>query len=219
MKRIFYFLIALFAVTAPSVYAQDAATTKGDVLLDIGVGFWGGPIGYSPRAGESYTWNYDNANRRVEIPTLSIALQKAFWNDVTIGGQFAFNLYNNEHDLRQNDGYYQHSVYSQTNLYFLGRGEYHFGRLIGWGPKADLYAGALAGVRVSSATETQIYEGWGNGQPGSWRNDYPNRSTGSVGPNGGVFGGVRYYFAGNMAVYAEVGAGINFIRTGLAWRL
>jgi hypothetical protein len=74
-------------------------------------------------------------------------------------------------------------------------------------------------VRVSSSQETQIFEGWGTGQPGTWRNDYPNRSYGSVGPNGGLFGGIRYYFAGNMAVYAEVGVGINFIRTGLAWRL
>lgn len=219
MKRTFYFLIALF-ITVPSVYAQDAATTKGDLILDIGVGFWGGPLGYSPNNyGDSYTWSYNNTNRRIEIPTLSVSLQKAFWNDVTIGGQFAFNLYNNEHDLRQADGYYQHSNYSQMNLYFLGRGEYHFNRLIGWGPRQDLYAGALAGARVSSAQETQIYEGWGNGQSGTWRVEYPNRSYGSVGPNGGLFGGIRYYFVGNMAVYAEVGVGITFIRTGLAWRL
>ncbi len=224
MKKIIYLVFAFSVIATQSIYAQynagaEAATTKGDVILDIGVGFFGGYYnGYNGRGpGDTY-WSYNNGSSRVQVPTLSLSLQKAFFNDVTIGGEFAFNIFGNEHDLRQSDGYYQHSTYVQTNLFFLGRGEYHFGRLIGWGPKADLYAGALAGVRATTSSETNIYEGWGNGQPGSWRNDYPNKKSTSVGPSGAVFGGIRYYFAGNTSVYVEAGAGLTNLRTGLAWR-
>ncbi len=221
MKKIIYAVLAIALFATSTLYAQDAATTKGDVILDLGVGFIGGDYrGYRHGSyGTSYDWNYKNSTNRIQIPTLSVSLQKAFWNDVTIGGMFAFNIFGSEHDLQQNDGYYQHSLYSQSNLYFLGRGEYHFNRLIGWSPKFDLYAGALAGMRVTNSKESQIYEGWGNGQPGSWRNDYPNRASTSVGPDGGLFGGFRYYFAGNMSVFGEVGFGITGLRGGLAWRL
>ncbi len=221
MKKIISFLTivcALFVIT--TTQAQDAATTKGDVLLDLGVGFVGGNYkGYHPGNNGNGSWNYNNSSSRVQIPTLSVSLQKAFWNDITIGGQFAFNIFGSEHDVQQNDGYYQHSRYTQSNLYFLGRGEYHFGRLVRWPRQFDLYAGALVGMRVSNSSETQIYEGWGGGQPGTWRTDYPNRTRTDVGPDGGIFGGVRFYFAGNMAVFAEAGFGITALRTGLAWRL
>ncbi len=222
MKTMKKYLTVIFSIIiSSSLYAQEAATTKGDVLLDIGVGFIGGDYnGYKPgNYGNSNNWNYESSNNKIQLPTFSICLQKAFWNDVTIGGQVAFNMFGSEHDLRQNDGYYQHSKYTQSNLYFLGRGEYHFNRLIGWDKKYDLYAGALAGMRISSSSETQIYEGWGAGQSGTWRNDYPNRSSTNAGPAGGIFGGMRYYFAGNMAVFGEVGFGVTAIRAGLAWRL
>ncbi len=220
MKRICYFLVAFSVLAMQSVKAQDAATTKGDFILDVGVGFFGDYRGFNAgRYSSTYTWSYNNATSRIQVPTLSVSLQKAFWNDITIGGQFAMNVFASKHDLYQTDGYYQHSNYSMVNLFFLGRGEYHFNRLIGWGPKYDLYAGALVGVRTSLSSETQIYEGWGTGQPGTWRRDYPDKRTTSVGPDGGIFGGIRYYFTGNMSVYAEAGVGITFFRTGLAWRL
>ncbi|HVD99053.1 MAG TPA: hypothetical protein VNB90_12675 [Cytophagaceae bacterium] len=221
MKKIIYLVMALALIATPSmIYAQDAATTKGDFLLDVGVGFWGGYVtGYNPgNFGDSYSWNDNGTDSHVQIPTLSLTLQKAFWDDITIGGQFAINAYGSTHDVQQGNGYYQHSRYTQTNMFFLGRGEYHFNRLIGWGPKYDLYAGALAGVRVSTAAQTQIYEGNSTTNP-PYRTDYPDRRSGSAGPNGGVVGGIRYYFVRNTSVFAEAGVGINFIRVGLNWRL
>ncbi len=219
-KLLFSLLLAGSLFAGFSANAQDAATTKGDILLDLGVGFIGGDYnGYDyGNYGSAYYWNYSNTKNVVQVPTLSIAVQKAFWNDITIGGQYAFNVFGSTHDLHQNDGYYQHSKLVQSNMFFLGRGEYHFNRLIGWGPKYDLYAGALAGMRVSTSHESQIYEGWGNGQPGTWRNDYPNQSSTNVGPAGGIVGGMRYYFAGKTSVFVELGIGITVFRTGLAWR-
>jgi hypothetical protein len=225
MKKIILSLILACSLSATSVYAQDAATTKGDVLFDVGVGFIGGYYnGYQP--GNYYTNNGNNGNgnwnyntNRIQIPTLSLTLQKAFWNDVTIGGQIAFNMFGSTHDYMQSDGYYQHSKYTQTNMFLLGRGEYHFNRLIGWAPKYDLYAGVMAGMRITASHESDIYEGWGNGQPGTWRNDYPNRSSTDVGPAAGIFGGMRFYFTKNMSVFGEVGYGLTNFRTGLNWRL
>ena len=218
MKKI---IICLFAVcsliTANSLFAQDAATTKGNWLVDFGVGFVGGDYnGYNPGNYGGTNWKYTT---KAQVPTLSVSVQKAFWDDITIGGQIAFNVFGSKIDLHQSDGYYQHSKYSQSNIYFLGRGEYHFNRLIGLDKKYDLYAGVLAGSRISTSRESQIYEGWGTGQPGTWRNDYPNKTSTSVGPDGGIFGGFRYYFKGNMSVYAEAGFGITALRAGLAWKL
>ena len=220
-KKNNYLLLIFSFLFVSTINAQDAATIKGDILLDVGIGFIGGDYnGYKPGSyGNSKNWNYSTSSNKIQLPTFSASLQKAFWNDVTIGGQVAFNIFGNEHDLYQNDGYYQHSNYTQSNIYILGRGEYHFNRLIGWGRKYDLYAGALAGTVVSISSETEIYEGWGNGQSGTWRNDYPNKSSTNIGPAGGIFGGIRYYFGKNISVFGEVGFGVTAIRTGLAWRL
>jgi hypothetical protein len=76
----------------------------------------------------------------------------------------------------------------------------------------------MAGMRVTTNHESEIYEGWGNGQAGTWRNDYPSRSSTDVGPAAGVFGGMRYYFTKNTSVFGEVGFGLSNFRTGLNWR-
>ena len=219
MKKIILGLAIASTLFSTSSFAQDAATTKGDVLLDFGVGFVGGDFkGYDPGSYGTTTWSYSNADTKVAVPTLSMALQKAFWNDITIGGQVAYNAFVSVHDVNQSDGYYQHSKHTQSNVYATARGEYHFGRLLGWGRKYDLYAGALAGFVVSSNHDSQIYEGWGTGQPGTYRNDYPNKTTTQAGPAGGIFGGIRYYFTGGTSVYAEAGPNVTVIRVGLAWR-
>jgi len=204
---------------------QDAATNKGDVLFDFGVGFGGGDYNnfnyyhYSDGHGHGNHWGGEYSNS-IQIPTLSIALQKAFWEDITIGGEIAFNSFSGERDYHQNDDYYQHSKFNQINTFVLARGEYHFNRLIGLDRKYDLYAGLVAGMRISMEKQTEVYEGWGtNGQSGSWRNDYPDRTYSNVGPMAAPFAGFRLYFAENVAVYAELGWAVTNFRTGIAWRL
>jgi hypothetical protein len=214
MKKIFTCVAlacSLFATT--SVFAQDAATNKGDVLFDIGVGLIGNEYAYS-----STNYNYNNESR-YQIPTFSVALQKAFWDDITIGGQISFNAGGSKYDdYYQGNGYYRTGVKnSQFNSFITARGEYHFNRLIGLDPKFDLYAGALVGFRISNNTAKYT-----DGNP----NDPNNTSLGThksssvdTGPVVGPFGGFRYYFANNLGVYAEVGWAITAIRGGLVWRL
>ncbi len=220
MKKTGYFLVLLLVASLISYesFAQGDAITKGDVIVDLGVGFVGGVN--TSYHGSTTNWSSNNSTNKIQLPTLSVSVQKAFWNDITIGGQVAFNIYGSEYDLKKNDGYYQHSKYSQSNVYILGRGEYHFNRLIDWDSKYDLYAGVLAGTRITSAHESDVYDGWGTaGQPGVYRNDYDNASYLDIGPSVSLMGGFRYFFKKNMAVYGEVGYGITALRVGLAWKL
>jgi len=234
MKKIFTTVAILCALFTSSVAfgqlknaGQDAATNKGDVILDFGVGFGGGDYNnfnyynYSNGNGYNYGNHWNNGySNQVQIPTLSMTLQKAFWEDITIGGEIAFNAFGSERNYYQNDDYYQHSKYSQTNTFILARGEYHFNRLIGLDRKFDLYAGVVAGARITMEKQTEVYEGWGTqGQSGSWRNDYGDRRYSNVGPTAGPFAGFRLYFAKNVAVYAELGWAVTNFRTGLAFRL
>ncbi len=233
MKKIFSSLaIACSLLAGTASFAQmknagqDAATNKGDVLFDFGIGFGAGHYdnfdyyNYSNGNGYNYgnNWNSD-FNNKIQIPTLSLTLQKAFFEDITIGGQIAFNAFSSERDYHQNDDYYQHSKYNQTNTFILGRGEYHFGRLIGMDRKYDLYAGVVAGARITMEKQSEVYEGWGTrGQAGSWRNDYADRTYSNVGPTASPFAGFRLYFTEKVAVYAELGLAVSNFRTGLAWR-
>ncbi len=196
---------------------QDAATNKGDVLFDFGIGLVGNEYSYS-NSGNNY-----RGENSFQLPTFSLALQKAFWEDITIGGQFSINGGGTSYDdYYKGDGYYQKDVKnSQVNSYFTARGEYHFNRLIGLDRKFDLYAGALAGFSISNQMH-RYTEGWTdpNGpNPGNWGpNEHKSRSI-SANPVIGPFAGFRYYFANNVGVYGEAGWAITAIRLGLVWRL
>lgn len=213
---------SLFAGTASFAQGtknagQDAGTNKGDVLFDFGVGFVGNEYSYSN------DYNYRNESS-FQLPTFSLALQKAFWEDITIGGQFSINGGGRTYDdYYQGDGYYQKDVrHTHVNSYFTARGEYHFNRLIGLDRRFDLYAGALVGFSISNDVN-RYDEGWTNpGNPNDPNNWGPHtRKSRSIGadPVIGPFGGFRYYFANNVGVYGEVGWAITAVRLGLVWRL
>lgn len=206
---------------------QDAATNKGDVLLDFGIGLIGNEYAYSNHNNGYYNGNNGNGNNgyynesKYQLPTFSMALQKAFWEDITIGGQISVNWGGTKYDnYYQNDGYYQTDIKnSNVRTYFTARGEYHFNRLIGLDPKFDLYAGALLGFSIHNEVNryTEGYDGSNGGNP--WGPNTYKKSSMGADPVVGPFGGFRYYFAGNMGVYGEVGWAITAIRGGLVWRL
>ena len=231
MKKIFTtvsILCTLFTSTVAFAQGtknagQDAATNKGDVLFDFGIGLVGNEYAYS-----HHNNNYNNNNgyyneSRYQLPTFSLALQKAFWEDITIGGQLSFNGGGTKYDdYYKNDGYYRKYVKnSNFNTFVTARGEYHFNRLIGLDRKFDLYAGVLVGFRISYLVDSYT-EGWSNPDGSGNGNWGPNtyKSTGTdVAPIIGPFGGFRYYFVKNVGVYGEVGWAITAIRGGLVWRL
>jgi len=184
---------------------QDAATNEGDVILDFGIGFGGGYYSHN-----TYN-NYGYTNNHGQIPTFSVSLQKAFWEDITIGGEIAFNSYWDESTNHNGNGTKAtYHKYNQFNTFILGKGEYHFNRLIGLDPKFDLYAGAVLGLRISGGSSEYI-DYYNNNASYTDKHNYTDVA-------GGVFGGFRYYFGKSIAVYAELGWAITPVRTGLAWK-
>lgn len=212
MKKILSSLaIVYLLLTSASTFAQgtknagqDAATNKGDILLDFGLGFGGGYYNQN-------TSNYFGGSSHSGIPTISVSLQKAFWEDITIGGEIAFNSYKEEYtNYNGNNTKGWYSKYNQNNTFVLGKGEYHFNRLIGLDPKFDLYAGAILGLRFSgSKVQHTDYNFSGS--------SYTSKSN-SVDLATGAYAGFKYYFVKNISVYAELGWAITNFRTGLAWR-
>ena len=201
---------------------QDAATNKGDVLFDFGVGFVGNEYSYSDNNNFNQNNGYYNKSS-YQLPTFSVALQKAFWEDITIGGQLSFNTGGTKYDdYYKNDGYYRTGVKNtNTNTFVTARGEYHFNRLIGLDRKFDLYAGVLLGLRISFYNDqyTDGYNDPNGPNPGNWGPRTHVSKGSDVAPILGPFGGFRYYFAKNLGVYGEVGWAITVIRGGLVWRL
>ncbi|MGN6645111.1 MAG: hypothetical protein ACTHJT_01170 [Cytophaga sp.] len=223
MKKIFSTAaIACALFTSVGVFAQgtknagqDAATNKGDVLLDFGVGLVGNEYSYS-----SSNNKYTNESH-YQLPTFSVALQKAFWEDITIGGQISINNGGSKYDsYHQGDGYYRTNIKNtHFTSYFTARGEYHFNRLIGLDPKFDLYAGALAGFSITN--EVYRYDEGYDGSNGgnAWGPNTHKSASINTGGVVGPFGGFRYYFGNNIGVYGEVGWAITAIRAGLVWKL
>jgi|GEM_PF-640032 len=222
MKKIISCVVlacSLFAGTASFAQlknaGQAAATKKGDMIFDIGVGFIGNEYSYSSN-------NNYNSNNSFQLPTFSVSLQKAFWDDITIGGQISVNGGGTTYgDYSDGNGYYKKDIKnSQMNSYFTARGEYHFNRLIGLDPKFDLYAGALVGFSISNQV-SKYTDGWINPNGSGQGNNGPTtHKSSNIGANPviGPFGGFRYYFAKNIGVYGEVGWAITAVRGGLVWR-
>lgn len=230
MKKIFTTVAIVCALFTSSVAfaqgtknaGQDAGTNKGDVLFDFGIGLVGNESAYSNNDNYNNNNGYYNQSG-YQLPTFSLALQKAFWEDITIGGQLSFNGGASTYDdYYQNDGYYRTDVKnSNFNTFITARGEYHFNRLIGLDRKFDLYAGALVGFRISHYVDTYT-DGWvdPNGpNPGNRGPDTYKSTSTELAPLIGPFGGFRYYFAKNVGIYGEVGFAITAIRGGFVWRL
>ncbi len=209
MRKINFYLLLVSLFLGTSAYAQDYATTKGDMLVDFGVGI-GRAYGYYDSYNDGYNNNNGyrwNGNNHIIIPTISMVIQKAFWDDITIGGFAAFNLYGDNYS-QSGPNYYQEWKTRETSFMIGARGEYHFNRLIDLDSRFDLYAGAMAGVRIWGA-KWERHDSNG---------DYSSNANGAD-PLAGIFGGFRYYFSNNLSVYGEAGWAVNNLRAGLCWRL
>lgn len=201
MRKINFYLLLVSLFLGTSAFAQDYATTKGDMLVDFGVGI-GRAHGYYHYGNG---WNGDN---HIVLPTFSVVVQKAFWDDITIGGFAAFNLYGSDYNQRNNN-YSQEWRTRESNFMFGARGEYHFNRLIDLDAKYDFYAGAVAGIRIWAAKSEYNDSNGG----------YNEANYNGADPIAGVFAGFRYYFSNNMSVYGEAGWAVTNLRAGLCWRL
>jgi hypothetical protein len=110
-----------------------------------------------------------------------------------VGGVIANEFYYNP--------LYLNAVQNRTTL--MGRCTYHFDFDI---EKMDVYAGAAVAIQ--------------------FRGDNKDKTTGfiygsnsaRISPFPTVFGGIRYYFSDQFAVYAEVGYGLGYLSGGIVYR-
>ena len=95
--------------------------------------------------------------------------------------------------------YASHSSWTSTDIMVGVRGAMHYAFV----DRLDTYAGAMIGFNVHS---------W------KWKGSDNPVHNGSNGLAWGVFAGARYYFAGPVAVYAEVGYGFTLLNAGLSFK-
>lgn len=114
--------------------------------------------------------------------------------DISVGGFFDYLSWKNT---------YSTYSYSWRFMYFGARGSYHFNELLKLdNDKVDVYAGIGLGYRVVSTSDNLVagYGGYGGGL-------FYN-----------VHVGGRYYFANNIAGFAELGYGVSALRLGLTFK-
>ncbi len=149
--------------------------------------------------------NYIHAGFGVQpysIGPISFGYEKGISNIVGIGrfgvgGVIAHEFFNYSSTILGSSGLTQ----NRTTL--MGRCAYHFDFNI---DKMDVYAGVAVAVQ--------------------YRGDIKSKNSGIVFsdnsarifPYPSVFGGIRYYFADQFAVFAEVGYGLGYLSGGIVYR-
>ncbi len=101
--------------------------------------------------------------------------------------------------------YYGNSVSNtiQNRSLVMGRCAYHFDLDI---DKMDVYAGAAVAIQFNGAIKDRN-TGFVYGSNSARISPFPT-----------VFGGIRYYFMDQFAVYAEVGYGLGYLSGGIVYR-
>ncbi|MFT3824545.1 MAG: hypothetical protein QM731_11520 [Chitinophagaceae bacterium] len=175
--------------TATAVKAQSFA--KGDNVISAGIGF-GSAIG-----------DYGFAS---QAPAVSVQYEKGIWpagpGVVSLGGYAGVKTY------RYSGSSGGYSYTQKWNYTIIGvRGAWHYTEI----PveKLDVYAGAMVSYNILKYKYSD--------NTGYSDEDLLGGSYGSaVGVS--AFAGARYYFAGNLSVFAELGYGVSYFTTGLAFK-
>ena len=164
---------------------------KGDNVLSAGIGL-GSAIG-----------NYSFAS---QSPAFSVQFERGIWpagpGVVSLGGYAGIKSYK----YTGSSGGYSYS--EKWNYTIIGiRGAWHFTKL----PidKLDVYAGAMVSYNILSY---KYSDNTGYEDAGSFGGSYGSAAAVSA------FAGGRYYFAGRLSVFAELGYGVSYFTTGLAFK-
>ncbi len=134
-----------------------------------------------------------------QSPGISLQYERGIWEAgpgvISLGGYLGFKHYSYNYNNGTN-------AYSQKWDYTIVgvRGAYHFTGIEV--ENLDVYAGVMLGF------DNLSYSSNGTGFGGSYNSD--------LGLS--VFGGARYFFAGNLGAFAEVGYGVSFLSIGLSYK-
>ena len=181
-------LICLCTLLTFAVQAQTY--TAGTNTISLGVG-----LGSSIANGYTYG---------SQTPGLSFHYDRGIWEVgpgvISLGAYVGYK----EYKYSFNDGLGD-NISEKWNYTIFGiRGAYHFTGL--HVDNLDLYAGAMLSYNHLSYSYS---DGQGGNSPG-----------GSYGSDLGLTGfvGAQYFFAGNLAAFAELGYGVSIIDVGLSYK-
>jgi len=185
MKKIAITLFAAFLVL--SLSAQDNLLTKGEKVLNFGIG-----LGSTLYSGSYYS---------TTVPPISASFEMGVKDDVLdigsigVGGYLGYTAAKWEYNYFGTDWGYKY-----TSLIIGARGTFHYPLV----DKLDTYTGIMLGVNIVTD------KSYGDIDP---TYDYSASTTGAI---FAWYAGGRYYFSDNFAAMAEVGYGIAWLTLGVA---
>lgn len=190
MKKISIFIIVLFAFLFSSINAQENLFSKGDKVLNLGIG-----LGNTLYSGTYYS---------TKIPPISASLEFGFKDGIIEKGSIGLGGYVG---FASNQWKYGFSGvewgYNYTNIIVGARGVFHYPLI----DKLDTYTGLMVGFNIVSSKK------FGNIDSGY------NYSAANGGPVWSWFAGGRYYFTDKIAAMAEIGYGIAWLNIGVAMKI
>ena len=191
MKKAIILLAIVFAISAHSLKAQTYA--KGTNVISAGIGLGSSIAGYT----------YGS-----QSPAISLQFERGLWEAgpgvISLGGYLGFKGYKYSYNDGLGDSYSQKWNYTIVGV----RGAYHLTGLKV--DKLDPYAGLMLsynhlGYSVSYSNGAGSYQGAGSGSYGS-------------AIEFSAFVGARYFFAGSLGAYAELGFGVSNLNLGLTYK-
>jgi hypothetical protein len=128
------------------------------------------------------------------LPPIVAGFEYGFEDKISLGGVVGFA-----------GSKYGFSGYEWKYSYLVigARGGYHF---LENNPELDAYAGVMLGYNIVSVTAPS----------GTFFGGY---TAGASYMLFGFYGGARYYFSPNLAVYGELGYGLGYFNLGIAFKL
>ncbi len=209
-KSLVLLLTVVSSLISCSIFAQDKGKCydENSHLINVGIGF-GGFAYYKLTKGG----NYESGRTPVFVLSYEQPLKnKVGPGYIGLGPYFSFQ---NQHERYNYDYFYNngtHRYYYEHNWNYMtiaARGTYHWDILNS--AKAEVYGGSMIGVRIN------VYNYDSNNPDPNYR-DKDKLSEAGVDAAFSIFAGARWYFAPNVALYAEVGSGISFLSGGLTFK-
>ena len=180
--------MAVFFATVSVSNAQEDAFKKGDKVFQVGLGL-GNRLG-----GTGYSTTVPPIVISGEYGITDALIKKTGKGYVGVGGYFAYTANKSKYDI---SGY--EYGWKWSYMIIAGRGAFHYQFV----DKLDTYAGVIAGFNIASSS----YYGHAG---------YDTDTDSNGGFTYSTFVGARYYFTGNISVFAEAGYGFNLLEAGLA---
>ncbi len=195
MKKIVLVLLILTIVTT-GIKAQRTSDTFANKDNVIGVGFGlGGVYGYSSYDSQTPVFGVQYDRGIVELGMGGV---------IGVGGFVGYKGYVNKYNW--NNGNNNEDFKIRSNIFIIGaRGTFHYD--VFKVKNLDTYAGAMIAFHIvneSTDLPDEVYD-----------NYYDSHASAAY---ASIYAGAKYYFAPQVAAFAELGYGVSWLTTGIAFK-